>query len=296
MAYPGNIREKARTLRAEKRLTIDELARRLAVPRTTVYCWVRDLPIGKTDRQTRAAYRAGQASRRIHRDRRQAAYAQGQAEYPALLEEPSFRDFVCMYIGEGYKRNRNIVAMGNSDPAVVRLGAYWIRRLSSNPVAFEFQHHADQEPEELSAFLGRAPGGGPIGDQVSAKVQQRGHGGSHLAFEVRRPDRAHRRYVLSRTTAGVDGWRSRRVALELTDRGVAQPGQSARFGGGRFRWFESSRPDHVDGRAALRAIRRARAAAVPALRRSLFRFSPCRCTACRCPSASAGPAPCRRLR
>lgn len=33
------------------------------------------------------------------------------------------------------------------------------------------------------------------------------------------------------------------MAIESADRGVAQPGQSARFGGGRFRWFESSRPD-----------------------------------------------------
>ncbi len=57
-----------------------------------------------------------------------------------------------MYIGEGYKRNRNVVAIGNSDPAVVRLSAYWVRRFSSNPVAFEFQHHADQEPQEICAF------------------------------------------------------------------------------------------------------------------------------------------------
>jgi excisionase family DNA binding protein len=39
------LREKARTLRVERKLSIDELAERLALPRTTIYYWVRDLPI-----------------------------------------------------------------------------------------------------------------------------------------------------------------------------------------------------------------------------------------------------------
>jgi hypothetical protein len=154
MAHPAYIREKARQLRAAKRLTLDELADRLSVPRTTIYYWVRDIPIGQTERQSRAGLRGGQASRRIHRGRREAAYAQGRREYPELLREATFRDFVCMYIGEGFKRNRNVVAIGNSDPAVVRLGAYWVRRLSNNPVAYEFQHHRDQDPQEICTYWG----------------------------------------------------------------------------------------------------------------------------------------------
>jgi hypothetical protein len=86
------------------------------------------------------------------RARREAAYRQGRDEFPILLGEPTFRDFLCMYIGEGYKRDRNRVSICNSDPAVVRLGATWISRLAKNPVAFEFQHHADQDPKEICAF------------------------------------------------------------------------------------------------------------------------------------------------
>ena len=155
MAYPTYIREKARELRIDKKLTIDELAERLAISRTTIYYWVRDLPIGTTENQTLAAFRAGQATKEIHRRLRAAAYERGRNEFPILLEQPAFRDFVCMYIGEGYKRNRNVVSICNSDPAVIRLGAHWIRRLASNPVAFSFQHHADQDPDELCAFWGR---------------------------------------------------------------------------------------------------------------------------------------------
>lgn len=205
MAYPAYIKEKARQLRVEKKLTIDELAERLAIPRTTIFYWVRDLPIGKTEKQTLAAYRAGQVTRRIHRGRRDAAYAQGGLEYPTLLGESTFRDFVCMYIGEGSKRNRNVVAICNSDPAVVKLGAFWIRRLASNPVVFSFQHHADQDPTKVCAFWGNLL---EI-DPSSIKFQRKSNSGqlsarswrsNHGVLQVRTPDT----YLRSRLQAWMD--------------------------------------------------------------------------------------------
>ncbi len=45
MTHPVFLREKARQLRVSKKLTIDELSDRLLIPRTTIYYWVRDLPI-----------------------------------------------------------------------------------------------------------------------------------------------------------------------------------------------------------------------------------------------------------
>ncbi|HLM85236.1 MAG TPA: helix-turn-helix domain-containing protein [Solirubrobacteraceae bacterium] len=45
MAHPTYLREKARSMRIERRLTIDELAERLGLSRSTVHYWVRDLPI-----------------------------------------------------------------------------------------------------------------------------------------------------------------------------------------------------------------------------------------------------------
>jgi transcriptional regulator with XRE-family HTH domain len=158
MAYPTYIKEKARELRTEKKLTIDELAERLALPRTTVYYGVRDLPIGTTSSQTLAARRASRANRENHRRLRAAAYHQGREEFSVLLAQPTFRDFVCMYIGEGYKRNRNAVSIGNSDPGVVRLAATWVKRLSDRPISYSFQHHADQDPAELCAFWGKLVG------------------------------------------------------------------------------------------------------------------------------------------
>ncbi len=157
MAHPAYLREKARELRIKRKLSLLEIAERLALPKTTVFYWIRDLPdpeIKHRDSPARARARA-KAARRIvakHRALRDAAYQQGWDEYPRLLQMPTFIDFVCMYIGEGYKRNRNVVSLANSDPRVVRLANFWIRRFAMNKVTYSFQYHADQDPDYLVRF------------------------------------------------------------------------------------------------------------------------------------------------
>jgi hypothetical protein len=167
MTHPAYLREKARKLRTERRLSLLEIAERLALPKTTIYHWIRDLPdpeIKYRDTPARVAARQAQGRKMTieYRRRRDEAYQQGWDEYALLASLPSFTDFVCMYIGEGYKRSRNKMSICNSDPRVVRLGDYWIRRFSRNPVTYAIQYHADQDPEYLRRFwsfgLGVDPG------------------------------------------------------------------------------------------------------------------------------------------
>ena len=157
MAHPDYIRQKAIDLRVDKKLTIDEIAECLAVSRTTVFYWVQDLEIPQTKKQSAARQRASDANRDKAQAKREAAYAEGVQMYPELIQEPTFRDFVCMYIGEGTKKGRHTVAICNSDPAVVKLGQAWITRFSRNPVTYSIQYHADQSLDELrdywSAYL-----------------------------------------------------------------------------------------------------------------------------------------------
>lgn len=155
MAYPSYIREKARQLRAERKLTIDELSERLAVPRTTVYGWVRDLPIPRLPASSwpESARRKGnKAMQAKYRLLREAAYEDGLDFYLHLSEVPSFRDFLTLFITEGHRRSRHEVSIGNSDPAVVRLAARWMRVFSANPLRYAIQHHADQQIEILRVF------------------------------------------------------------------------------------------------------------------------------------------------
>jgi len=173
MAHPAYLREKARDLRAKRGLTIDELAERLALSRSTIYYWVRDMPIPGSGLgggwPESARLQAGRAIKRKHRLLRAAAYEEGVKSFDGLAADPSFRDFVCMYVAEGYKRNRNVVAIGNSDDAVLRLATGWIRRLSDKTPDFGVQFHADQDVIELRAFWSQALGVHPDAIRLQRK-------------------------------------------------------------------------------------------------------------------------------
>jgi len=118
-------------------MTIDDLAERLSLSRSTIYYWVRDLPIPAATENRSAAQRRGTLAM--------------QRRY-TLRRDPEFRDFVCLYIAEGYKRNRGVVSLNNSDPAVIKVADRWIKRFATNPITYQVQFHADQRLSELATF------------------------------------------------------------------------------------------------------------------------------------------------
>jgi len=159
MTHPPYLREKARQMRVERRLTLDEIAERLALPKTTVWYWISDLPLPElTPRQIAAQRRAAKHVTAKYAALRQAAYDEGVREYPALVAEPTFRDFVVLYIAEGYKRNRNVVSIANSDAAVITVAAGWLRRFTARKMSYSVQYHADQDLEEICSFWGSVVG------------------------------------------------------------------------------------------------------------------------------------------
>lgn len=156
MAHASYLREKARSMRIERQYTIDQLAERLALSRSTIYYWVCDLPIpgsGPGGGFPPAASRRGnRAMQRKYRLLREQAYQEGLEEFGELAADPTFRDFVCLYIAEGYKRNRNMVSICNSDPAVMRIATRWVRRAAAKEPEFLVQYHSDQDLDELRRF------------------------------------------------------------------------------------------------------------------------------------------------
>lgn len=175
MAHPDYIRERAVQLRVEKKLTIDEIAERLSLGKTTIYYWVKDIPIPETERQSERRLKASRANSERARNRREDAYRKGALEFDELSSDPTFRDFVCMYLGEGSKRCRNTVCIANSDPAVITLGSRWIARLGQNKIRYSVQYHADQNLRELQEFWGGLVGVSP--DKINL---QRKSNSNHL--------------------------------------------------------------------------------------------------------------------
>jgi excisionase family DNA binding protein len=209
MAHPAYLRDKARSLRARHKLTIDELAERLALSRSTIYYWVRDMPIPGSGAgggwPESARRKARQALKRKYRRLRDAAYREGQASFDGLSAEDGFRDFVCLYIAEGYKRDRNTVSICNSDAAVLRVALRWIRRLTDREPEFSIQYHADQDLADLRAYWSEALGIDPddirfLRKSNSGQLKRRVWRCRHGVLAVR----VHDTYFRARLQAWID--------------------------------------------------------------------------------------------
>jgi hypothetical protein len=86
---------------------------------------------------------------------RDEAYELGRWEFSRLTRFPTFRDFVCLYIGEGYKRSRNTVSVANSDAAAMRLAVYWLEQFTTGRMNFAIQYHKDQSLKALQLYWRR---------------------------------------------------------------------------------------------------------------------------------------------
>ncbi|MDX1993540.1 MAG: hypothetical protein SF029_14225 [bacterium] len=147
-----HVREKAIQLRTEHKMTLDEICERLSLPKGTVYYWIKDIPIPRTDKQTERQKIGTRKMQEKFRAVREAAYQRGWEEAPELMQNPLFRDFVVLYLAEGYRRNYQVVSLGNSNPKIVSLAYFWISQFTTNQIRFRLQRHVDQDEDELRQY------------------------------------------------------------------------------------------------------------------------------------------------
>ena len=77
-----HIREKAIRLRTEQHMTLDEIVERLSLPKTTIFYWIKDIPIPRTEKQSAAQKRKHLQNSEHYAMLRDKAYQQGVAEAP----------------------------------------------------------------------------------------------------------------------------------------------------------------------------------------------------------------------
>lgn len=151
----GHLREKAVELRSQHQMTLDEIVERLQLPKTTIYYWIKHIPIPEHTRQNTGQQLGTKAMQAKFAALRQQAYEQGAAEAPELLQDATFRDFVVLYMAEGYKRSRNEVAFVNSDPKLVLLAHRWIKQFARHPLRYDLQYHVDHNVDSLQQYWGK---------------------------------------------------------------------------------------------------------------------------------------------
>ncbi len=161
MAHSRYLRQMARSLRVEQQLTVDELALRMALPRSTIYYWVRDLPLrSKGDREP-ASHEPASALSQVSPMSSEAAYVEALESFAELDAQPTFRDFVCVYLMQGEQRDRTRVALTNSDPMVMRLVSRWIKRLTDKAPFLSLQCSGEHSSTDLRHFWSEAVGAEP---------------------------------------------------------------------------------------------------------------------------------------
>lgn len=148
----SHLRERVRSWRSHGLSLTDIQGRLPGVPKGTIYYWIRDLPLQR--RRKGSNQKAVQAAKRKYQILREKAFSEGEEEAPTLLQESTLRDFVVLYLAEGYRRNRNQVAIGNSNPQIVVLSHRVVSRFTSRKVSHALQYHCDQDPDSVRCFWG----------------------------------------------------------------------------------------------------------------------------------------------
>jgi transcriptional regulator with XRE-family HTH domain len=126
MGYRGKLAEhdEARRLRAQS-WTLEDIAARLGVSKSSVSTWVRDVEFVPSPRRMGARRRGN----RLH-DAKLAEIARLNAEGVARIGDLSEREFLvaglALYAGEGAKTDGE-VRFTNTDPSLVAFHCAWIR-------------------------------------------------------------------------------------------------------------------------------------------------------------------------
>jgi len=149
-----HLREKAIKLRTEQNMTLEDIMDCLQLPKTTVYYWIKDLPIPVTEKRKAHLQRRADLIKSKAAAVRENWYQEGLAEAPELLKDVTFRDFVTLYMAEGYKRGRNTVSFVNSDATMIKLAYRWMLKFSKNKLTYSLQYHMDHDVDELREYWG----------------------------------------------------------------------------------------------------------------------------------------------
>jgi hypothetical protein len=84
----------------------------LALPKSTVYYWIVDLPLGRPRREN--SRKGNLAMQAKYRHLRKEAYAQGWAEWGRVREDSDVQGFVALYIAEIDGANIRLQRKSNS--------------------------------------------------------------------------------------------------------------------------------------------------------------------------------------
>lgn len=148
------IRETAKKMRTEGK-TLTEICEVLQKSKSTVHNWIKEIdytPNKRTSKQTEAQIKATMAMQEKYKRLRDEAYNEFWNKKEELLKNNFLRDFINIYLTEGHRKNRNSVSVANSNPNIIKISYYFIKKFSKKNPFFTLQYHNDQDVSELIIF------------------------------------------------------------------------------------------------------------------------------------------------
>lgn len=163
-----HLRAKAIELRNQN-YSLTEITKRLALPTTTIYYWIKKIPLQKTEKPAigikkcavssfnpLALFKAGKKGRKLALEKwkklRDDAYNEAFEKAGETLKDLHYRDFTLIYLGEGYRKDRNKVSVANSNPNMIEMCHKIMLKEARNKVYYTLQIHIDNDENELKEF------------------------------------------------------------------------------------------------------------------------------------------------
>jgi hypothetical protein len=144
-----HLKIKARKLRTEG-WSLDDICNNFKLSKGTVFYWIKDLPLTRPAKKCTIA--AVKAIKEKFKKLRDSAYEEGLNNIQELLKDNKFRDFIIIYLTEGYRRCRNSVSVSNSNPNIIKLSYYFIKKFARNKIDLQLQIHVDQNELNVKQY------------------------------------------------------------------------------------------------------------------------------------------------
>lgn len=143
MGYYGHLelKQKAQELRRQGKSYM-EIVQTLQIPKSTVSCWCKDIPLTKrqvkrlyVNKKTgalRGSYIAAQNKKNARQQQRKNLYKMGIKQVGKMSKRDRFITGIALYAAEGTKTDKGC-AFSNSDPSIIEFMVRWFRDFLAVP-------------------------------------------------------------------------------------------------------------------------------------------------------------------
>lgn len=132
--------------------SLDDICRMLDKSKTTVYYWIKELDVGIDFKHTEKKIQALNNGARVYSNKckelRDVEYQKGLTDDI----KDDVRDFVILYLCEGYRKTKNIVQITNSNVNIIKLSAKVMRKLTDKKIEYNLNFYDDHDELELKNY------------------------------------------------------------------------------------------------------------------------------------------------